>query len=66
MPATVLLCSDEPLLAEGLTVLFSRTGDFALVSCCPKADDLRDQLELHQPDVLLVDLTAEFRFSLLS
>jgi DNA-binding NarL/FixJ family response regulator len=64
--ATVLLCCDEPVLAEGLTVLFSQTSGFDLVSCCPKVDDLYSQLELHQPDLLLMDLTAKFTFSLLS
>jgi len=64
--ATVLLCTDEPVLAEGLTALLSQAGDFSLVSRCPKADDLSGQIELHQPDVLLVDLTAEFTFGLLS
>jgi DNA-binding NarL/FixJ family response regulator len=64
--ATVLLCSNEPLLAEGLSVLLSQAGDLELVSCCPKADDLCEQLEQHQPDLLLVDLTAEFTFALLS
>ena len=64
--ATVLLCCDEPVLAEGLTVILSQTGGFDLVSCCPKVDDLHNQLELHQPDLLLMDLTAKFTFSLLS
>jgi two-component system, NarL family, nitrate/nitrite response regulator NarL len=64
--ATVLLCCDEPVLAEGLTVLLSQTGGFDLASCCPKADDLERQIELHQPDLLLVDLTAEFTFGLLN
>jgi DNA-binding NarL/FixJ family response regulator len=64
--ATVLLCSNEPLLAEGLTALLSQAGDLELVSCCPKADDLCEQLERHQPNLLLVDLTTEFTFALLS
>jgi two-component system nitrate/nitrite response regulator NarL len=63
---TVLLCCDEPVVAEGLTVLLSLAGDFELVSHCPMAGDLPGQLELHRPDLLLVDLTADFSFSFLS
>jgi two-component system nitrate/nitrite response regulator NarL len=63
---TVLLYCDEPVLAKGLAVLLFQTGDFDLVSCCPKAGDLSGQLELHRPDVLLVDLTVKFTFGLLS
>ena len=64
--ATMLLCCDEPVLAEGLTVILTQAGLFDLVSCCSNVDDLHSQLELHQPDLLLMDLTAKFTFSLLS
>ena len=60
--ATVLLCSNEPMLAEGLRAILSRNGEFDLVSVCPRADDLNSQLELHQPNVLLVDLTVDSTF----
>jgi two-component system nitrate/nitrite response regulator NarL len=56
---TVLLCSNEPILAEGLKSVLSRNGEFDLVSSCPSAEELRGQIELHQPDLLLVDLTAD-------
>jgi two-component system nitrate/nitrite response regulator NarL len=64
--ATVLLYCDEPVLTEGLTVIFKQTGNFDLVSCCSNFDDLHSRLELHRPDLLLIDLTATFTFGLLS
>ena len=64
--ASLLLCSDEPILAEGLTRILSGVDGLSMVAYCPKMDDLRGQLQLHQPDVLLVDLTAGFTFSILS
>jgi len=64
--ATVLLCTDEPILAEGLTRLLSGGESLQLISWCPSIDGLRDQLESHQPDVLLVDLTSDVTFAVLS
>lgn len=64
--ASLLLCSDEPILAEGLTRILSGVDGLSMVACCPAMDDLREQLQLHQPDVLLLDMTANFTFSILS
>ena len=64
--ACLLLCSDEPILAEGLTRILSGADGLNMVACCPNIDDLRGQLQLHQPDLLLVDLTASVTFSILS
>ena len=62
--ASVLLCSDEPILAEGLSRILGDSDD--LLSYCPRMEDLRTQLQFHQPDLLLVDLTAGITFSVLS
>jgi len=64
--ASVLLCSDEPILAEGLARILSGAEALDLISYCPGMDGLRAQMELHQPDVLLVDLTAGVTFGVLS
>ena len=64
--ASVLLCSDEPILAEGLRRILSGSDGLNLISWCPKLDELRGEIEVHQPDLLLVDLTAEVNFSVLS
>ncbi|HEY3823991.1 MAG TPA: response regulator transcription factor [Bryobacteraceae bacterium] len=64
--ANVLLCTDEPILAEGLTRILESSEAMNLVSWCPGIDGLRSQMELHQPDLLLVDLTAGVTFGVLS
>src|ERR1700689_1362809 len=64
--ASVLLCSDEPILAEGLARILAGCEALDLVSYCPGMDGLRTQMEALQPDLLLVDLTAGITFGVLS
>jgi DNA-binding NarL/FixJ family response regulator len=64
--ANVLLCSDEPILAEGLARILASSEALNLISYCPGIDGLKSQMELHQPDLLLVDLTAGINFGVLS
>jgi DNA-binding NarL/FixJ family response regulator len=54
------------MLAEGVTMLLVRTEDLRLISYCSKAEDLSHQIDLHQPDILLVDLNTEFPLALLT
>jgi len=62
----VLLCSDEPILAEGLTRILTGADSFSLVSYCPRLEDLRADMERHQPDILLIDLTSGTTFDVLN
>jgi DNA-binding NarL/FixJ family response regulator len=64
--ANVLLCSDEPILAEGLARILTGAEALELISYCPGIDGLRSQMELHQPDIVLIDLTAGITFGVLS
>lgn len=64
--ASVLLCSNEPILAEGLARILSSADNLELLSWCASMDALRAQMEALQPDLLLVDLTAGFTFGVLS
>ncbi len=64
--ANVLLCSDEPILAEGLSRILAGSDQMRLISYCPGLDTLRDQISAHQPDILLIDLTAGVNFGVLS
>jgi two-component system nitrate/nitrite response regulator NarL len=52
--ATVLLCANDPILAEGLRQTLENAPGLDLVACCPGLEDLRSQLEFHQPDILLL------------
>ena len=64
--ATVLLCSDEPVLAEGLTRILAGVDGLELCAYCPKLDDLPAQVDRHRPDVLILDLTADINFGVLA
>jgi CheY-like chemotaxis protein len=64
--ASVLLCTDEPILAEGLARIFTGVEGLELASSCRGLEGLRETLEGHQPDILLMDLTAGITFAALS
>ena len=64
--SNVLLCANEPILAEGLRRILENVPGLDLVGCCPRLEDLREQIEALQPDILLVDLTADVTFAVLS
>ncbi|HWE49313.1 MAG TPA: response regulator transcription factor [Bryobacteraceae bacterium] len=62
---SILLCTDEPILAEGLARILPDSSGLNLVSYCNRMDLLSEQIRLHRPDVLLVDLSEGFTFSVL-
>lgn len=64
--ASVLLCTDEPILAEGLSKILSGDEPLRLSGWCPKVEGIAKELETSQPDLLLVDMTSEVTFSVLS
>ena len=64
--ADVLLCSDEPILAEGLARILASSEALNLISYCPGINDLKSQMESHQPDLLMLDLTTGITFGVLS
>ncbi len=64
--ARVLLCTDEPILAEGLKRTLSDASALELISWCPRLDQLGTEIATHRPELLLVDLTSEVNFSVLS
>lgn len=61
--ATVLFCSDDPILSEGLRRILENVPALDLVDCCPGFQNLRGQLESHQPDILLLDLTEDTAYA---
>jgi DNA-binding NarL/FixJ family response regulator len=64
--ASVLLCTDEPILAEGLTRILSTSEGLELVSWCPELTNLGEKVEQHKPELLLIDLTSDVNFAVLS
>jgi len=63
--ADVLLCSEEPILAEGLARIFSTEQSFSLLSYCSRMEDLRIEVQRLQPDILLMDLCPGVTFDFL-
>jgi len=65
--ARVLLFTDEPVLARGFTSILSSVAGFETVSVCHHLPELFDKaLEAGKPDVLLIDLTPEVSFGVLT
>jgi len=63
--STVLLSSNEPILAEGLTAILSKVDGLELCASC-QIDDLSTRLASHHPDVLLLDLSIDIDLNFIS
>lgn len=69
--ATILLCTSEPVLAEGLArVLETRHTEPAealvMTGVCSGPEELQEAMERLRPDLLLADLTSSVTFEVLS
>ncbi len=62
----VYLYSDQPILAKGLEAVLAGTGRFQLESFFSGVPELLVRLEADVPDILLLDLTPEVTFGVLS
>ena len=64
--SNILLFADEPILAAGLRRSLESAPGLVLVGVCSRLEDLKEQIDTYQPDILLVDLTSEVTFGVLS
>ncbi len=64
--ARVLLFTDEPVLARGFTTILSAAPGFDNVSVCQSTAELAGAIQTFRPDVLLIDLTPEVTFGILT
>jgi len=62
----ILLCSGEPILARGLESVLRQVDGFDLLPSCGTIAGLQDQLANSNPDILLLDLSPEVTFAVLS
>src|SRR5450759_2325246 len=62
----ILLYSDEPMLARGLESVLLLIDGFELLPTSVSLSSLMDQITTGQPDLVLMDLTAEITFAVLS
>src|SRR5579863_3484727 len=61
-----LLFSDEPILAKGLESILANVDGFQLTGVCASTTKLKEILDAGEPDILLIDLTSDGSFSILS
>jgi two-component system response regulator DesR len=62
----VYLYSDQPILAKGLEAVLTATGRFQLESSYSGIPELVERLQTEAPDILLLDVTPEVTFGVLS
>ena len=62
----VCLYSDQPILAKGLEVVLIATGRLKLQSSYCGIPELMERVSSDAPDILLLDLTPEVTFGVLS
>src|SRR6516165_9233310 len=62
----ILLYSDEPILAKGLESVLRQVDDFELLPTCNSVAGLLEEIAHGTPDLVLMDLTPEVTFAVLS
>ena len=62
----VLLYSDEPILAKGLESVLRQVEGFDLLPTCGTVACLMEQMNGRAPDLVLMDLTHEITFAVLT
>ena len=55
-PLKVLVADGQPVVRDGLRALFGSVEGIALVGEATSAADVLREVQLHQPDVLVLDL----------
>jgi DNA-binding NarL/FixJ family response regulator len=66
MMTRILLYSDEPILAKGLESVLRQVEGFELLPTCNTVAGVADQVAHTTPDLVLLDLTPEITFAVLS
>lgn len=56
MPAPIVLASDFPIFRESLKALFDNASEIELVGCANNRDEVIPLLQLHRPQLVLLDL----------
>jgi DNA-binding NarL/FixJ family response regulator len=62
----VALFTDEPILAAGFTSILASAPEFTVTSVCRTAAELVEMAEVSEPELLLIDLTREVNFGVLT
>jgi len=62
----IYLYSDQPILAKGLEAVLKATGRFQFAGSFSALPELLERLEEDTPDILVLDMTPELTFGVLS
>jgi DNA-binding NarL/FixJ family response regulator len=62
----ILLYSDEPILSMGLEAVLRQVDGFELLPTCHDVASLMERIAQNAPDLVLMDLTPEITFGVLS
>src|ERR1039458_8332629 len=62
----ILLYSDEPILAKGLESVLRQVDGFDLLPTCGSVASLVEQMAPGSPELVLMDLTPEVTFAVLT
>ncbi len=62
----ILLYSDEPILAKGLESVLRQVDGFDLLPTCTSVAGVMEQVAQGSPDLVLLDLTSEITFAVLT
>jgi DNA-binding NarL/FixJ family response regulator len=64
--SNVLLFTNEPILAAGMRRILENVPGLELAGVCSRIEEIAEQMESLQPDLLLMDLTSDVTFGVLS
>lgn len=64
--SNVLLFADEPILATGMRRVLDNAPGLEFAGACSSLGEVGEQLESLRPDILLLDLSSEVTFGVLS
>jgi DNA-binding NarL/FixJ family response regulator len=66
MVPRILICSREPILTKGLESVFRHVAGFDLLPSCGSIAGLQEQLARSKPEILLLDLSPDVTFAVLT
>lgn len=56
MPVSIAIADDHPLVINGLQAMIGKNDQMSVLFACTRGNELLEQLEVQQPDVLLLDI----------
>lgn len=59
-PAPIVLASDFPIFRQSLKALFDNASEIELVGCANNRDEVSPLLQLHRPQLVLLDLNLDW------